>query len=44
MKTAFYTIATFSLSILLGLAWVVVPARRERRELEAWWAGRERRR
>jgi hypothetical protein len=42
MKAAVSLAAVFSLLILLGVAWVVVPARRD--TLGDFWRARERRR
>jgi len=38
------TIAAFSLLVLGGLLWVEYTIKRDLRELEDWWAARERRR
>ena len=44
MKAAVYTAAAFSLAVIGGLLWLEVSLRRELRELEDWWAKRERER
>ena len=44
MKGAVYTAAAFSLLVLGGLLWLEWTIKRDARELEHWWAARERER
>ena len=42
MKAAVYTAAAFSLAVIGGLLWLEYTIKRDLRELEDWWAKRER--
>jgi len=44
MRAAVYTATIFSLAIIGGLLWLEWSLKRDARELENWWAARERER